>query len=99
MSLLNTKTKVTISGVSLGIYTWYQECLGYLNFWINGSPKVIEGVNFIEGELGYKIENSSDFFFINSDGELVVNSGNPDQYSIDSNGDLTTNIDFCGNPL
>ena len=91
MALVPTKTKITITGVDLGIYTWYQalvQGLEYLVFWINGDPQIVNKVSFIEGQLGYTIENNSDLFFINSDGCLVVSSQNPTAYSIDSNGDI-----------
>lgn len=97
MSIINTKTKVTLTGSNVDIYTWYQKCLGYLNFWIHGLPQNINGVNFEEGQLGYTIEGSNDIFFLNSDGDLIVQSDNVDKYSINSNGDLLTNVDFCGN--
>lgn len=99
MSFLNTKTKVTQTGNSLSIYTWYQKCLNYAKFWIQGSPTKEEGVPFIEGELGYKMIGWKDQFFLSSNGDLMVSSKDPDKYAIDSNGDLTVNVDFCGQPI
>lgn len=96
MSILNTKTAVNISGSNISIYIWYQKCLGYINFWINGASGAIDGVSFIEGQLGYKVDQVDDLFFLNTSGELIVQSDNPDKYSVDSNGNLLTNIDFCG---
>jgi len=97
MSFLNTKTNIWTIGNVINIFTFYHKCVNYLSFWINGTPESVEGVAFIEGQLGYKIEGSKDQFYINQKGELVVSAVNVDQYEIDQNGDLTTNVDFCGN--
>ena len=90
--LVNTKTRVTVSGSDLGIYTWYNQLvqgLGYLLFWINGTPRSVNGVRFIEGELGYTIENNPDFFFLNKNGDLIANTNNPTAYAIDADGNMT----------
>jgi len=96
MSLINTKTNIFTSNGHIGIYTFYQKCLNYINFWINGSPEKTDGVNFIEGQLGYKIDGYNDKFFLNNKGELIVSADDTDKYAIDSNGNLTTTKDFCG---
>jgi hypothetical protein len=99
MSILSTKTTLTIQDNNIDIFTWYQRCKNYLNFWINGAPRKIDNITFVEGQLGFKIEGWSDTFFLNNKGELIVNGEHSDLYAIDSNGNLTTTIDFCGNTI
>ena len=95
MSLINTKTNLFTSNGHIGIYTFYQKCVNYINFWINGVPEKIDGVNFIEGQLGYKVDGYNDKFFLNGKGELIVNSDDPNKYAIDMEGNLTSTKDFC----
>jgi uncharacterized protein (TIGR02145 family) len=94
--LLNTKTNITTSNGKISIYTFYQKCINYLNFWINSNPEKIDNVQFKEGELGYKIEGIDEQFYLNNSGDLIVSGVNFDAYSIDDNGNLLTTYDFCG---
>lgn len=96
---LPTKTAVFVSDTSLAIYTWYQECANFLVFWINGAPQSFDGIMFIEGELGYKIEGLNESFFLNSNGDLMVNSADAAHYAIDADGYLTRDIGLCGETL
>ena len=97
MTVINTQTIVSQNSSNLWIYTWYQNCLNYLQFFINGIPRKIEGVYFKEGELGYSKRGVRDEFYLDSVGNLIVYSDDVDKYSIDGNGNLTTTKDFCGN--
>jgi hypothetical protein len=96
-TLINTRTTITQTANYLGIFTWYQKCRNYLLFWIKQVPNIVDGVEFIEGELGYKVETITDEFYLNSNGELIVYSSNVGQYNIDVDGYLTTDRDTCGN--
>lgn len=97
MTLVNTKTNVAQVGTDISIYTYYQKCLNALLMFLTGTPKVVEGLSFKEGELGYTKSGVKDEFYLNSRGELIVTSDDVDKYAIDSSGNLTTTKDFCGN--
>jgi hypothetical protein len=99
IAILPTKTQVIVTDTSLEIYTWYLECVNFLMFWINGVPQSQEGVAFIEGELGFKIEGLNEHFFLNSNGDLMINSADASHYAIDEDGMLTRDIGFCGEIL
>jgi len=89
-AVLNTKTDINISGSDIEIYTYYSEFEEIISAFIMDEVKNINGVSFIEGEEGYTIEGYPDVsFFINDDGEFIVQADDPDKFAINSDGQLT----------
>jgi len=93
-----TKTIVTIAGTALSIYTFYQKCTSFMKLYISDYSGTEEGVKIEQGDLIYKTQDFSDDFYIDSNGDLIVNGVNVDKYSI-IDGELYIDEDFCGNKL
>ena len=88
--VLTTHTDVTIQGTNIEIYTYYTPRENDIFAFITDSLKTENGVSFVENELGYTKRGYDDVsFFINENGELVVLANNPDQFAIDTDGQLT----------
>jgi hypothetical protein len=97
--ILNTITNTTLEGTTLKVDTFYQRGLNYVKAFIAKGIKFFDLVDFKDGELGIKTIGWEDSFSINSRGELVVISDNANKYAIDSNGNLTSSLDFDGSQL
>ena len=87
--LIPTRTNISTGNNRIEIFTYYlKPAESFLQFFVDLENKTREGVNFVAGDLGYQIENLSDIFSINGNGELIVSSIFAEKYSIDENGDL-----------
>jgi hypothetical protein len=87
--LITTKTQVNTTENEVDIYIYYiEKSKKSISFFISNNEKVVEGVSFSQGDLGYTYENTSDIFVKNNYGDLTVTSTDSQNYSIDSNGQL-----------
>ena len=84
-----TRTTVTTTASTIEIFVEYfpDGSLG-LMFFVALTDRIVEGVSFIAGDLGYTYQNVNDMFEINDAGDLIINALDPTQYSIDDAGDL-----------
>lgn len=83
------KTDVTITGNSIGIFTYYSTLKKIFAF-ITDTVKNVNSVLFKENELGIVNDGYDNTdFYINSVGELIVFSDIADDFNIDANGELT----------
>lgn len=89
--VLNTGTNIIKTPPDdLGIYTYYTPRLEDIFAFIADSVYSENGVSFIENEEGYTIVGYEDVsFFINEDGDFIVQSLDPDRFAINSDGQLT----------
>lgn len=87
--LISTRTNISTNNDKIEIFTYYfKPSEWFLQFFVDLENKTREGVNFKAGDLGYQIENLSDIFSIDENGDLIVSAVFADRYSIDENGDL-----------
>lgn len=87
-SRLPTRTRVTLTGNNVEIFTFFEEDVVYQKFRMLDAPENINQIDVLEGELLYQYEGTKDDFFIDSDGNLIVLAEDPDMYSLNSNGEL-----------
>lgn len=87
-SRLPTRTRVTLTGNNVEIFTFFEEDAVYQKFRMLDAPENINQIDVLEGELLYQYEGTKDDFFIDSDGNLIVLAEDPDMYSLNSNGEL-----------
>lgn len=88
--VLNTETVVTQSGTSLSIYTYYVSGDKYIIAYISNVSETVDGIVIKENELIFII-NGYDLtdFYLNSNGDLVVNSDIASDFDVNSDGMLT----------
>ena len=88
--IISTITEVSVDSGDLSIFTFFGDNTNYLSFFISESEFKKNGVEFIEGELGYSQKGYKDVsFYINEQGELIVISDDPDRFTINEDGQLT----------
>lgn len=85
---IRNRTTVLNDNGNLTILTSYQkeDVLNLICF-ISNNSQTIEGKQFLEGDLGYTIEGSNDFFSLSNE-NLIVSSTDTDKYSVDDDGYL-----------
>jgi hypothetical protein len=91
--VLNTRTLVTIIGANISIQSYYDQGIvnnNILEGFISDSIKTVEGMNFIEGELGIRMQNypSKIDVTLDDNGNLVIVGDDADKYSLDASGNL-----------
>lgn len=86
---LNTQTTITREGAGIDIFTFYSGSTRSISAFISESVTSIQGINFIEGELGFVITNWPNITFkLNDKGELIVVGDEAEKFSITETGDL-----------
>mgnify|MGYP001026884322 CR=1 FL=1 len=86
--ILNTATEILRNGSSLGIFTYYVGS-DLLEFFFIFIPETKDGISFVENELGYRKVGYEDVdFFINNNGDLVVESDDVERFEIGNDGNL-----------
>lgn len=88
--ILNTETIVTHSGSSLSIYTYYVSGDKYIIAYISDKAETVDGISIKENELIFII-NGYDLtdFYLNSNGDLIVDSDIAPDFDVNSDGMLT----------
>lgn len=86
--VLNTQTNLFRDGSQIEIFTFYTEDERSIEAFISSSQN-IDGVQFLDGELGFKIINWGIDFKLNSLGELIVVGDDANKFEIDNDGNLT----------
>lgn len=85
---LPTRTRVTLTGNNVEIFTFYEEDVVYQKFRLLNVPENINQIDVLEGELVYQYEGTKDDFFIDNEGNLIVLAEDPGSYTLNSNGEL-----------
>jgi acyl carrier protein len=92
--VLNTRTLVTIIGANISIQSYYDQGIvnnNILEGFISDSVKTVEGVDFIEGQLGIRMNDqypSGIDVTIDSEGNLIIVGDSVEKYSLDASGNL-----------
>lgn len=91
--IIETQTLVTIVGSAISIKAYYETGVSSGNTllaFISDIVQTVDGVGFIEGELGITMENypTAIDYEIDNDGNLIVIADDAEHYSIDSSGSL-----------
>lgn len=94
ISVLRTITEVRRNGSEVGIYTYYTEAESIKAF-ISQEANSVNGVPFLENELGFIVRNYPDVIFaLNNKGELVIQHNDDKSFSINSNGELIFEVEI-----
>lgn len=95
IAIISTFTSVLINNSNIQIKTEYLEeglLPDTIEARITENVGIQDQTSFIEGELLIKMKNSPEniFYFIDNNGNLILNctTGDQDNYSIDSDGNL-----------
>ena len=87
--VLNTQTNILRNGDEIGIFTFYTPYERDIDAFISDSEQNINGIPFLEGELGFTYYNWEGISFeLNENGELIAVGEEADQFSINSEGYL-----------
>lgn len=87
---ISTRTQVSTTQNAIDIFIYYvDQFVKKLSFFISDSNKQVEGITFKQGDLGYTYENTSELFFKDTNGDLVVSSEDSNNYEINDQGQLT----------
>ena len=87
--VLNTQTNLLRSGSDIGIYTFYTPYESDIDAFISNTEQNINGIPFLEGELGFTFNNWEGLEFeLNEFGELIITGNEIDSFSINSEGYL-----------
>ena len=90
---IETKTSVSIVGSAISIRAYYDADVDVINTilaFISDIVQTVDGVGFIEGELGITMQNylTDIDYSIDASGNLIVFAGDADNYSINFDGNL-----------
>jgi hypothetical protein len=86
---ISTRTVVTSGqGLIQILIEYFPDDNINISFFVSAFNQTIEGISFLNGDLGYIYDNLTDLFEINTDGDLIVQSINSDKYNINDQGDL-----------
>lgn len=87
---ISTRTQVSTTQNVIDIFIYYvDQFVKKLSFFVSDSNKQVEGITFKQGDLGYTYENTSELFFKDTNGDLVVSSEDSNNYEINDQGQLT----------
>lgn len=90
--IIVTQTAVSIIGNTISIRSYYEQDTGIntLLAFICDNVTIVDGISFIEGELGIQMNNypAGIDYEINENGELIIFTEDATNYSIDSDGNL-----------
>lgn len=88
--LISTETRVSTTQSAIDIFIYYVDKLAKkLSFFVSGSNKVVDGISFKQGDLGYTYENTSELFSKDENGNLIIVSEESSKYEINEQGQLT----------
>lgn len=81
---ISTFTVATAIINAISIITYYFDNIGsVLSAFISSNVRTVQGINFIEGEGGIiTVDNTTDFY-LDSNGNLIVDGPNAANYSLD----------------
>lgn len=86
---LNTKTDISIVSGNISIFTYFIDGLKSLRAFFSSTQENLDGVIFQENDLGFKNTGYEDLiFYLNNKGELLVESDENKDFSINENGEL-----------
>lgn len=87
--IISTKTNLTITGSSLGIFTFFTGSIKSLKSFILTAAKTVNGVLFKENELEFQNVGYDDISFsLNNSGELIIKSDSNKSFTINADGEL-----------
>lgn len=87
--IISTRTQVSTTQNAIDIFIYYvDEFVKKLSFFVSGSNKQVEGITFKQGDLGYTYENTTDIFYKDTEGNMIVVSDDSGNYEIDNEGQL-----------
>jgi len=92
-AIIPTFTSISIIGTQISIKSQYVNVPPYtIIAFIADVDGTLDGVSYFQGDLIFSVMNYPGLainFYLDSNGNLVVNSFDANHYSIDSNGQLT----------
>lgn len=87
---ISTRTQVSTTQNAIDIFIYYvDQFVKKLSFFVSDSNKQVEGITFKQGDLGYTYENTSELFFKDINGDMIVVSEDSNNYEINDQGQLT----------
>jgi len=82
--IISTSTDVTVIGTDIEIYTFYNQPPPVVtSAFISQLVQLVGGISFVEGEGGINKTSTPPVFYVNSDGDLVIQASDALSYGID----------------